>query len=159
MELKKWLENWDLKKLKISAGFLDMDWEPQTADQDAAWELYVEMLTRIVTQPLAEDDGDEKTALASVYKLFEITREILRRRGRDCIQFSKIAVIVLNQIIRPFTAKWHKRLVNGELELPERRVEFRQELAELQVALREYTKTLAKIADVEDLSALTFDLD
>lgn len=156
MKLRKWLENWDLKKLSISAGFLDMDWEPQTADQDAAWELYVEMLTRVVTQPLEDNAGDEKTALNSVYKLFDITREILRRRGRDCVQFSKIAVIVLNQILRPFTAKWHKRLLSGDLDRPEVQVEFRLELEVLQLQLREYTKTLARIADVEDISDLAF---
>jgi hypothetical protein len=96
MKLKKWFENWGLTKLKVSIGFLETEWEPQEADRDAAWELYVEMLTRIVTQPLIDDDGDEKTALDSVHALFGITREILRRKGRDCIQFSKIAVIVLN---------------------------------------------------------------
>ena len=108
MKLKKWFENWGLTKLKVSMGFLETEWSPQEADRDAAWELYVEMLTRIVTQPLAVTDGDEQTALDSVNALFGITREILRSKGRDCIEFSKIAVIVLNQIVRPFTAKWHK---------------------------------------------------
>lgn len=39
----------------------------EAADKDAAWELYVEMLTRIVTQPLPYDMGDDQTALDNVY--------------------------------------------------------------------------------------------
>ena len=124
------------------------------ADQDAAWDLYVEMLTRIVTQPLPSDAGDEKTALDSVYSLFSTTREILRRRGRNTIQFAKVAIPVLNQIVRPFTAKWHKESLSGAFIDPCRRQEFRQELAALQDELRNYNRMLAAIAGVEDLTDL-----
>src|SRR2546422_1131773 len=105
MKLRKWLENWDLTNLKIKAGVLEAEWKPQELDREAAWELYVEMLTRIVTQPLPEEQGHESAASDSVHALFPITREILRRKGRDCLQFTKIAVIVLNQVVRPFTSK------------------------------------------------------
>jgi len=47
MKLGKWLENWDMKSLKIKAPFLEMEWNPQEADKDAAWELYIELLTRM----------------------------------------------------------------------------------------------------------------
>lgn len=154
MKLKKLLENWDLKKLKINVKFLEMEWEPQEADRSAAWELYVEMLTRIVTQPLPDEHGDEETALSSVFSLFPITREILRRKGRDCVQFSKIAVVVLNQIVRPFTAKWHKLSREKAFEDRKMRMQFREELATLQKDLRGYTRALADIAQVEDLSLL-----
>jgi hypothetical protein len=100
--------------------------------------------------------GDEKAALDSVYQLFPITREILRTKGHDCIQFSKIAVIVLNQIVRPFTAKWHRESLAGALKNPKKRSEFRRELAALQKDLRHYSKALADIARVEDLTALSF---
>src|SRR6266705_1424594 len=113
MTLRKWLENWDLTSLKLNLGILDAEWQPQEKDREAAWELYVEMLTRIVAQPLPDKHGDEKTALDSVFALFEITREILRRKGRDCVQFTKIAVVVLNQVVRPFAAKWHPLALAG----------------------------------------------
>lgn len=156
MKIRKLLENWDLTGLKVNLGFLEADWQPQEKDREAAWELYVEMLTRIVTQPLPAEHGDEKTALESVYALFGITREILRRKGRECIQFSKIAVLVLNQIVRPFTAKWHRLSLAGAFEDENRRREFREELAALQLVLRNYTRALAQIAEVEDLTALAF---
>ena len=126
----------------------------QQADKDAAWELHIEMLTRIVTQPLPSDAGDEKTALDSVHALFAITREILRRHGRGTIQFSKIAIPVLNQIVRPFTAKWHKESLAGAFEHETKRKEFRDELEILQRELRNYNSLLAEIAGVEDLTDL-----
>lgn len=156
MQLRKWLENWDLTNLKINVGVLEAEWQPQEKDREAAWELYVEMLTRIVTQPLPTGHGDEKTALDSVYALFGITREVLRRKGRECVQFSKIAVVVLNQAVRPFTAKWHKLSLAGAFNDPKLCQKFRVDLAILQVTLRRYTKALADIAEVEDLTALVF---
>ena len=156
MKLRKWLENWDMTSLKINVGILETEWQPQEKDREAAWELYVEMLTRIVTQPLPDTDGDEKGALESVHALFEITREILRRKGRDCVEFTKIAVVVLNQIVRPFTAKWHRMSLRGTFQDANARQEFRNDLAKLQVELRKYTKALADIANVEDLTALAF---
>lgn len=154
MKLGKWLENWDMTKLKIKTPFLETEWQVQEKDKDAAWELYVELLTRIATQPLPAEHGVEQTALESVYSLFGLTRATIKHHGRDCINFSKIAVVVLNQIIRPFTAKWHKLSVAGAFNEPEKCEEFRRELEALQVDLRRYTKMLADMAGVEDLTEL-----
>jgi hypothetical protein len=57
MKWRKWLEKWDMTSLKIKTPFLDMEWEPQDKDKNAAWELYIELLTRITTQPLAQTHG------------------------------------------------------------------------------------------------------
>ncbi len=157
MKLQKWLENWDLTKLKVKTGFLEAEWEPQEKDREAAWELYVEMLTRIATQPLPVEHGDEKTALESVHALFGITREILRNKGRECVQFTKIAVIVLNQIVRPFTAKWHHLSITGAFSDHEKCKEFREDLVGLQNDLRKYTRLLSEIAQVEDLTTISID--
>src|SRR5438876_1106723 len=128
MKLRQWLENWDMTSLKINVGILETEWQPQEKDREAAWELYVEMLTRIVTQPLPARSGDEKTALDSVHALFSINREILRRKGRECVQFTKIAVVVLNQIVRPFTTKWHRLSLGGAFNDPKAQREFRKDL-------------------------------
>jgi hypothetical protein len=154
MKIKKLFENWDMTSLELNLGFLKTEWNPQESDREAAWELYVEMLTRIITQPLPDEHGDEKTALDSIYSMFGITREVLKRKGRDCIQFTKIAVVVLNQIVRPFTAKWHRLSLQGAFSDPEQCAVFRQELAALQVELCKYSKLLADIAQVEDLTAI-----
>lgn len=154
MKWSKWLENWDMTTLKIKTPFLEMDWNPSEPDRDAAWELYIELLTRITTQRLCSKDGDEKTALDSVYSLFGTTRSIIKSHGRDCIEFTKLSVIVLNQIIRPFTAKWHKISIESGFDTKEICKEFRDELEQLQNLLRTYTKMLADMAGVEDLTEL-----
>ena len=138
MKWRKWLENWDMTNLKINLKFLEMEWSPQEADKDAAWELYIEMLTRVATQYLEPEYGDEAIALESIHKLFDLTRNIIRSHGRDCVEFTKIATVVLNQVIRPFTARWHKFSLSGAFKIPEKCEEFRRELSSLQKELRKY---------------------
>ncbi len=152
MQLKKLLEQWDLTSLKINAGFLSMEWNPRDEDKTAAWEMYVELITRVATQRLVPDRGDERAALTSIYQLFALTREIVKRNGRHCINFARIAVVVLNQVVRPFTTKWHRELVDSKKISAARRRTFRGELASLQKELRKYTKLLADLAGVEDLT-------
>ena len=154
MKLKDYLTKFKLTKMRLNLLFVNSEISFQEADKDAAWELYIEMLTRIVTQPLPSEAGDEKTALDSVYALFAITREILRRHGRGTIEFSKFAIPVLNQIVRPFTAKWHKESLAGAFKEQDKRMEFREELEILQSELRNYNSMLAEIASVEDLTDL-----
>jgi hypothetical protein len=156
MKWEAWLEKWEMTSLKMNFAFLQMEWEPKDADKDAAWELYVELLTRISTQALPQKDGDEETALKSIHKLFELTRDILKKYGRGCVGFSKIAVVVLNQVVRKFTAKWHKVSLDKEngFNNPQHCEQFRLELQALQIELKKYTRALATIADVEDLSTL-----
>lgn len=113
MTFKELFRKWGLNSIKLKVGFAEVEFGPTEDDQTAAWDMYVELITRITTQPLDDATGDEETALNSVYQLFPITRDILKSRGRNAENFTKIAVIVLNQIIRPFTAKWHKKKLSG----------------------------------------------
>lgn len=154
MILREWLDRWSMTSLKINARFLEMEWKPSDADKNAAWELYIELLTRVATQYLEPNHGDEQSALESVHSLFGLTRSVIKQHGRGCIEFTKIAVVILNQIIRPFTAKWHRLSVQGAFEDDGQCKSFREELAELQTELRKYTKMLADMAEVEDLTEL-----
>lgn len=153
MQLRKLLEQWDLTSLKIKAPFLDLEWQPRDEDKDAAWYLYVELITRVSTQRLLPGEGEEQAALKSIYDLFALTRSTIKRRGRHCINFTRIAVVILNQKVRPFTAKWHRRMAAGSLADTDREV-FRDELDRLQADLRNYTRLLADLAAVEDLTDL-----
>ena len=143
-----------LDKVRLNLGIARMDISFKEPDKDAAWELYVEMLTRIVTQPLPRKAGDEQAALESIRSLFPTTRGILRRHGRASIHFSKVAVPVLNQIVRPFTTKWHGRSLAGAFRHEEERDAFRRDLEGLQGDLLKYNRMLAEIAGVEDLTDL-----
>ena len=142
-----------MSSLRIKTPFLEAEWNPKDADKQAAWALYVELLTRIITQSLDDAHGDEKTALDSVYVLFPITRQILKD-NRGCNQFAKIAIVVLNQIVRPFTAKWHKLSLAGSFNEVEGCRKFRDELKNLQKQMQIYSRMLAEMAEVEDLTAI-----
>jgi len=154
MKFQKWLENWDMTSLKIKTPILDMEWKPQEIDREAAWDMYVELLTRITTQPLPPEDGVEITALESIYNIFAITREILKVHGRGCVEFAKLAIVILNQVIRPFTARWHKLSQEGAFNDPNSCDAFRKELNDLQKKILTYTRMLADIAEVEDLTSM-----
>ena len=140
--------------LDFSKTILDKPWEPNESDENAAWAMYVEMVTRVITQPLPPDRGDEKAALESVHSLFQSTRDVLKEHGKDCDEFPKIAIEILNQQVRPFTAKWHRKKLRGAFKKKSGRAKFRQELASLQEILHEYTRFLATTAKVEDLTNL-----
>ena len=154
MNLGKLFRDFHLEKVKLNLKAVQLEVSFQEVDKDAAWDLYVEMLTRIVTQPLPPEAGDEQAALTSVHSLAPATRDILRHHGRASIQFSKVAVPVLNQVVRPFTARWHRESLAGSFEHKNKRKQFREELASLQVELRNYNRMLAEIAGVEDLTDL-----
>lgn len=61
---------------------------------------------------------------------------------------------MLNQVIRPFTAKWHKLSLEEAFEDKKQCDTFREELKRLQLLLGIYTQMLADMADVEDLTKL-----
>jgi hypothetical protein len=86
--------------------------------------------------------------------IFGITRGIIKEHGRNCKGFARIAIVILNQIIRPFTARWHKLSSDGAFNDIEQCKVFREELKELQTKLTNYSKMLAEIASVEDLTQM-----
>lgn len=67
MKIQDWFENWGITGLKISTGFMQMEWQPRPEEEQAAWELYIELITRVATQPLGKGLGDEAAALSSVF--------------------------------------------------------------------------------------------
>lgn len=159
MKFGDFFRRWGLNSIKLNLKFAELEFSPTEDDQTAAWDMYVELITRITTQPLAQDEGDEATALESVYSIFGITRNILKSKGKNAENFTKIAIVVLNQVIRPFTAKWHRKKLEGAFENSTDCLLFRNELSELQSELINYTKALAELAKVEDLTVIMDESD
>lgn len=153
MTWNDWLKKWEMSTISLPQNILESDWIPQNEDISAAWELYVELITRVTTQPLDEMTGDEKSALDSVFSLFSLTRQTLKN-NKKCVEFMKISVSILNQVIRPFTVKWHPLSLTGAFNDFVRKKEFRNELAELQIVLRKYTEMLSDMAMVPYLDKL-----
>lgn len=141
-------------RLRLPAKFTT-HWAPTPEDRKAAWDLYTELRTRISVQPLHYLDGDEETALQSIADLFKLTRELLHKYGSPARQFSTVTVFVLNYVIRPFTAEWHKRKCAGELNNEDARHEFREALIKLQELLRQFGSILARLAEGEAFCADT----
>lgn len=141
-----------LDEINLSPKEFNISISYENYDKEAAWLMYVELLTRVTTQKLDKDCGDEQSALNSIYSIFDSTRTVLKEKGRKAINFTKISVIVLNKIIRPFTSKWHKLSLGGAFEEKAKCDEFRCELEVLRIRLIKYTQILAEIAGVEDLS-------
>jgi hypothetical protein len=154
MKLKEIFNKFQLSSVTLSTPIGDAEIQFVTADEDAAWGLYIELITRTTIQPISDENGIELAILESVRSIFPTTRELLKEYGRKGQAFSKIAVIVLNQVLRPFTTKWHKSAQNSLFEDATVAKEFRAELAALQADLRHFTSMLAEIARVDDISEL-----
>jgi hypothetical protein len=147
--LSNLLNKFGLKSLKLNVGVLQLEIESNDATRLAAWELYIELLTRITTQVLDDDEGDEEAALKSLYAIFPITREILRNHGPECVRLAYIAIPFLNQVLRPFTAKWHKKQLGGDLGAVDAKIEFREDLRRLRKLILGYTDLMGGVAGVE----------
>jgi hypothetical protein len=52
--------------------------------------------------------GVNESALESIYSIFPETRLILKQYGFLGKQFANLAFEMLNDVIRPFTTKWHR---------------------------------------------------
>ena len=113
MKWKELFDKWSMSYIRLNAGFAELEFSPKDPDRDAAWEMYVELLTRITTQPLDDEHGDEQTALDSVFSLFPLTRQTLKNQGRHCTVFAKITAIVLNQVVEMSNSRQFR---SGETE-------------------------------------------
>lgn len=152
-------------------GKIEGTWDPDESEQKAAWEMYVELITRISVVELSPDEGLLREALSSLYTLFDTTRSILRKYGPTVAQpkkennlsFGYLAVAILNAVIRPLLAKWHPLLLSYENKRPqdisivewERNWEYEQKLREeinaVRLTLIKYANILAKVAKVPPL--------
>lgn len=150
--------------VNLPFGIGKLEIEPQEAEEKAAWELYVELSTRIAVQPMSPNEGLIREALSSLYTVFSATRHVLRAAGPSIAQrttsLGPIAIDVLNKGIRPFLSKWHPLLLSYEQTrppdtgLPEFEArwsgapQFWNELGQLNEQMLIYTSALASIARV-----------
>lgn len=159
--------------LPFGLGGLQGTWEPDEGERQAAWEMYVELITRVAVVELRPDGGLLREALTSLYSLFATTRAILREHGPVVAQakgggeysFGLLAVLILNKVLRPALAKWHPRLRDYESTRPpdcsqvehERAwasgEELRAALADVRSTLTQYAELLATVAGVPSLQA------
>ena len=148
-------------------------WEPNEDEGNAAWELYVELVTRVAVVPLGGQEGLLREALSSLYSLFASTRDILRRYGPAVAEpkpggqysFGVLAVAMLNYGLRPVLARWHPDLEDWEASRPDGRSrgehekawehagELRAALEDARDVLTQYARLMASACGVPDLIA------
>lgn len=160
-------------RIAVHLGFLSVEgnWEPDDSEAKASWEMYVELITRISVVGLGDDEGLLREALTSLYSLFATTRKILRDygpglaipKGDSSVCFGFLAVKILNEVLRPFLAKWHPLLLDYENSWsPNVSVlaheqswkvggKFREELKTVQGQLMQYAGVLADVCGVRRL--------
>jgi hypothetical protein len=176
MSLRDWwklqkTESIALEEVEIQWLGLKGKWVADRAQQEAAWQLYVELITRISVQPLGPNEGLLSEALSSIYSLFEETRRILKEHGPrvarplqgGTLSLGKISVQVLNLRLRPFLSKWHPLLQSYEttraagVSLQDHEnswpyaAALRAELENLQNHILEYANLLARASSIEPL--------
>ena len=134
--------------------------------RQVAWQLFVETVTRVSTQPLASDEGNIREAMNSLYGLFSTTRDTLKGSrpstaigGGQTVEY--LAVTMLNRELRPFLSAWHPRLGTYEREHPDApeadwpdNETCREELSVVQGHLHAYALGFARLAGVRDADAL-----
>lgn len=164
-------ETVELQKVEVSFLGIKGSWIADRKQQTAAWEMYVELVTRIAVQKLGPEEGLIREALSSLYALFGETRRILRAYGPSVAQtlpgsetsFGQIAIQVLNGVLRPVLAKWHPLLRAHEALKPpdvspreherswEQHIELRQELEQARIELAHYADLLASASGITSL--------
>ena len=126
--------------------------------QQVAWKLFVESVTRISTQSLDTDSGLLGEALASIYGLFAITRDVLKQTQPSAKTghnptIEHLAIAMLNNELRPFLSRWHPALQKWEKQYPDQpestwpqAAECRSELASMQRRLERYVLGFGELA-------------
>jgi hypothetical protein len=149
-----------LKKVSLSLpfGIGKAEWESDPSERRAAWDLYVELVTRVAVDQTPTPAGGEAEAIGSLYSLFSATRDILKSAGPDIARSREsvgaIALAVLNLGVRPFLSKWHSRFEDWKASGQHdhgawpNAEEFRKEMRTLQSSLAEYAAALAVIAGI-----------
>ena len=147
-------------------GGIQGTWEPDESEIRAAWELYVEMVTRTPLGMFSIKESPTRESLNSIYSLFETTRAILRsygpsvarpRGGRE-LSFGYLAVSMLNLVLRPLLTEWHPRLQAWEGMNPDGhekdwpdRSKFFEALNNIRQQLDQYAGLFAEVAGVPEL--------
>lgn len=90
---------------------------PGPLERAAAFDLHIELVTRVGVQPLPPDEGSLREALTSLHSLFATARDALHRMAAEDappVGLPLIASGLVNDHLRPFLTTWHSALRQHE---------------------------------------------
>jgi hypothetical protein len=140
----------------------------KSIDQEVAWKIYIELITRVSSNRLVDNTGILRESLNSLYSAFGSLRETLKNsgaelsripKGKDDYTVASLLLIIMNQHFRVFLSKWHPMLQEYEKRKEKEmsqfeheqkwgyNKEFRAELNMLQDGLLEYIQLLKEISE------------
>ncbi|MDS1272239.1 toll/interleukin-1 receptor domain-containing protein [Lipingzhangella sp. LS1_29] len=139
-------------------------------DRMAAFEIQMQLVTRVGIQRLGEHGGILREALGSLHTLLELSRDIMRRynialsdpwhsRGSDVEQ---LVDELINDVLRPFLERWHPALAEHEASRPAGTGAYAHECAwpqatQLRAELDALHDPLSRIArDLGEISGSSF---
>ncbi len=150
------IEDWQLEEVTIQG----LKFTSAGAQRRVAWRLFVQLTTRIATQPMDDASGDDGVALKSLHDLFQLTRSTIAEmqptpeaRGETVETY---ALDMLNTDLRPFLSTWHPlwdEFAKGgkpDLRIWPEHQNFRAALRELQGKIEGRARGLAALAGVEN---------
>jgi hypothetical protein len=154
---------------ELAGATLQGVWTPNGAEKQAAWQVLVELVTRISVVPLSQNEGLLREAISSIYQLFDVGRAALKidaavaeeRPGE--LSFAVIVAHLLNQVLRPTLSTWHPALRRYEVETgtssaPTREIELdwdhhdhvRDLLDALRAVITEHARLYAKACNAAE---------
>ncbi len=165
---KKWNIRPKEYEIDISAFKIKGDISYFSKDQEIAWKIYIELITRISSNDLEENSGILREALSSLHEAFKALRDILKNSSvelakqptkLDSLTVLSLTLIIMNLNLRPFLSKWHPLLLEWESKKANEdsqyhhestwsyNTEFRNDLKKLREGLSEYIYSLKSIAE------------
>lgn len=110
-----WAANFDLDKAELGLGPGKLSFRPNSADQQIAYAIWVELSTRKIGLPIDLNHDVIWEVYESWHTFFSVTRELIKTipvtkaKVRSTREIINLSVAVLNQGLRPHLTKWHAR--------------------------------------------------
>lgn len=161
------MNGWQISEAEIATPGAKVKVTSTGSQRRAAWVLCVDLATRIVTQDMADENGDDGVALDSLYKFFQLARKTLSetqpRPAADGYTVESYVILVLNRDLRPFLSRWHPLWDTWHKANPEKlskewecHAAFRADLRGLQKKARQVAAGLAEIAGFQNAEERLF---
>ena len=170
------MANFSSGNFSVNLGFVSLGASFDDADRQLAWELYVEMMSRVAVRGKVDSEGYENftgeilaESLESMYHFFKEVRALARRfpvgaigvKQRDHLGF--FAASMLEVVFRPFLEKWqaefrHWWRMAYDDDQPRRPTVVQLEFPELDEMLLDWTNVRRFVRDAANELAAAYKL-